>query len=137
MPGAINAVTLPLGPSTSTVLPSTVYFTLAGNGIGFLPIRDIAYSLFGLRVPDLPFRQVLRLNPNPFHCSLKVFASLTNLTVHRMGQAEGVRLDGQSRPVLPDFAEDFAAYAFAAGLTSGHDALRGGHDGDSQSTLHA
>src|SRR5271168_4201519 len=54
MPGAINAETLPLGPSTSTVLPSTVYFTPAGNGIGFLPIRDIAYSLCGLRVLSKP-----------------------------------------------------------------------------------
>src|SRR5580692_2220560 len=41
MPLAINADTLPLGPSTRTVLPSTLYFTPVGSGIGFFPIRDI------------------------------------------------------------------------------------------------
>src|ERR1700722_8192237 len=38
---------------------------------------------------------------------------------------------------LPDFAEDLAADTFAAGLTAGHDALGGGHDGDAQTTLNA
>src|SRR4051812_43527332 len=32
---------LPLGPSTRTVLPSTVTLTLAGTGTGCFPIRDI------------------------------------------------------------------------------------------------
>src|SRR5580658_5552588 len=41
MPFAISAETLPLGPSTRTVLPSTLYFTPAGRGITFFPIRDI------------------------------------------------------------------------------------------------
>src|ERR1700733_5336827 len=37
------ALTLPLGPSTRTVLPFslTVYLTPAGKAIGFLPIRDM------------------------------------------------------------------------------------------------
>src|SRR5580692_3602423 len=41
-PGSI-AVTLPLGPSTRTVLPFslTVYLTPVGRAIGFLPIRDM------------------------------------------------------------------------------------------------
>src|SRR5258706_1026489 len=34
--------------------------------------------------------------------------------------------------LLVDLAEDFAAHAFAAGLTAGHDALRGGEDVDPQ-----
>src|SRR5579862_6157126 len=40
-PWATSADTLPLGPSTRTVLPSTLYFTPAGSAIGFFPIRDI------------------------------------------------------------------------------------------------
>src|ERR1700743_3674460 len=41
MPSATNAETLPFGPSTRTVLPSTLYFTPLGSAIGFFPIRDI------------------------------------------------------------------------------------------------
>src|ERR1035437_1344965 len=41
IPSAIIADTLPLGPSTKTVLPCTVYLTLVGSAIGFFPIRDI------------------------------------------------------------------------------------------------
>src|ERR1700723_3877674 len=41
IPSATSADTLPLGPSTRTVLPSTLYFTPVGSGIGFFPIRDI------------------------------------------------------------------------------------------------
>src|SRR5271170_3461111 len=50
-PGSI-AVTLPLGPSTRTVLPFslTVYLTPTGRAIGFLPIRDITNPFSGLRV---------------------------------------------------------------------------------------
>src|ERR1700678_4504478 len=44
IPVGSMAVSLPFGPSTSTVLPCTVYFTVAGSGIGFLPIRDISIS---------------------------------------------------------------------------------------------
>src|SRR5271163_2038938 len=128
MPGAINAETLPLGPSTSTVLPSTVYFTPAGNGIGFLPIRDIAYSLCGLRVLwqlTLPNSTAARE-----HCSPYYHFQITTA-------AELRRRRPPVRPELPDFAEDLAAYAFAAGLTTGHDALGGGHDRDTQSALDA
>src|ERR1700733_5371776 len=51
MPAGTMAVNLPLGPSTSTLLPCILYFTVVGNGIGFLPIRDILFStLHGLRV---------------------------------------------------------------------------------------
>src|SRR3984957_16188308 len=62
-PGSI-AVTLPLGPSTRTVLPFslTVYLTPAGMGIGFLPIRDIKIP-FCLRVPRTA-------SADSFHCSL-------------------------------------------------------------------
>src|ERR1700760_1992967 len=46
MPVGSMAESLPLGPSTRTVLPCMVYFTLAGNGIGFFPIRDIVLQPF-------------------------------------------------------------------------------------------
>src|SRR5580765_8176240 len=52
MPAGSSAVTLPFGPSTSTELPLTVYFTPFGIGIGFLPIRDMFEILCGLRVPQ-------------------------------------------------------------------------------------
>src|SRR6202167_3328880 len=81
MPVGSKAVSLPLGPSTSTVLPCTVYFTVAGSGIGFLPIRDICF-------------------------------------------------------LLPDFAENLAADAFAPCLPSGHYAPRGGHDTDAEPALY-
>src|SRR3984957_15630543 len=65
MPSAISAETLPLGPSTKTVLPSTLYFPPGGSGIGFFPMRDIAQNPYlGLRVPRERFRSA-------FHCSLK------------------------------------------------------------------
>jgi len=51
-PSAIIAETFPLGPSTRTVLPCMVYFTPAGSGIGFFPIRDIASILFWLASPE-------------------------------------------------------------------------------------
>src|ERR1700677_971537 len=38
---------------------------------------------------------------------------------------------------LPDFAEDLAADTFATSLTTGHDTLGGGHDRDTEATLHA
>src|SRR5436190_3782107 len=38
---------------------------------------------------------------------------------------------------LPNFAENLTADAFAAGLTAGHDALRGRHNGDAKATLDA
>src|SRR5215469_1708828 len=44
MPSATSAETLPLGPSTRTVLPSTLYFTPEGSVIGFFPIRDIEFN---------------------------------------------------------------------------------------------
>src|SRR5580693_3734258 len=52
MPVGSRALTLPLGPSTRTVLPFslTVYLTPAGRAIGFLPIRDITNPFSGLRV---------------------------------------------------------------------------------------
>src|ERR1700744_1214652 len=53
MPSATNADTLPLGPSTKTVLPSTLYFTLEGSVIGFFPIRDIDLILHWLASPDV------------------------------------------------------------------------------------
>src|SRR5271157_3273852 len=47
-PAGMWVVTLPLGPCTVTVLPSTAYVTPLGNGIGFFPILDISLSLPGL-----------------------------------------------------------------------------------------
>jgi len=54
-------------------LPSTVYFTPAGNAIGFLPIRDIAYSLSGLRVLELAVQAILFRQFNST-AALKAFA---------------------------------------------------------------
>src|SRR6266567_2232162 len=51
-PSATSAETLPFGPSTRTVLPSTLYLTPAGSGIGFFPIRDIESILCWLASPD-------------------------------------------------------------------------------------
>src|ERR1700740_2216741 len=64
MPLATSAETLPLGPSTRTVLPSTLYLTPEGNGITFLPIRDIESILCWLASPEeqqMPFRSTAAL----------------------------------------------------------------------------
>src|SRR5580700_1361036 len=61
IPSAIRAETLPFGPSTRTVLPSTLYLTPAGSGIGFFPIRDIDSILYWLASPHLSF--VVPLQP--------------------------------------------------------------------------
>src|ERR1700751_6124650 len=52
IPSATSAETLPLGPSTRTVLPSTLYLTPEGSGMGFFPIRDIASILCWLASRD-------------------------------------------------------------------------------------
>src|SRR3954454_327441 len=69
MPAGSKAETLPLGPSTRTVLPLTVYLTPVGTGIGFLPIRDIS----------IPFQRLASRKgdqgPSLFHCSLAVAAA--------------------------------------------------------------
>src|SRR5580698_4490862 len=44
MPAGMTCSTFPLGPSTTIVLPLTVYLTPCGNGIGCFPIRDISKS---------------------------------------------------------------------------------------------
>src|SRR5690606_19619562 len=44
--------------------------------------------------------------------------------------------DTAAPPSLPDVAENFAAEALLAGLLVGHDALRGGQDGDTQPPEH-
>src|ERR1700723_2604226 len=54
IPSATSAETLPLGPSTRTVLPSTLYLTPAGSGISFLPRRDIDSILFQLAFEARP-----------------------------------------------------------------------------------
>src|SRR5438067_1070839 len=53
-----------------------------------------------------------------------------------VAQANRANQAPRKRQTLPDFAEDLAADTFATGLTAGHDALRCGHDGDSESALH-
>src|SRR5580698_6592165 len=52
MPSATSADTLPFGPSTRTVLPSTLYFTPEGSGITFFPIRDIECIPYWLASPE-------------------------------------------------------------------------------------
>src|ERR1017187_939616 len=74
-PSAIRADTLPLGPSTRTVLPSTLYLTPAGSGIGFFPIRDID-SILHLACESRETvvsdqLSVISFNAPSFHCSLQ------------------------------------------------------------------
>src|SRR5438105_7629393 len=73
MPPGSMALTLPLGPSTRTVLPFslTVYLTPAGRAIGFLPIRDMMNPFMAcesreqlvLVVPLQPVSQRLECSP--------------------------------------------------------------------------
>src|SRR5271163_1048899 len=64
IPEGIGCSTLPFGPSTTIRLPCTEYFTPAGNGIGFFPIRDILSILHGLRVPiAYEFQPIAPLQP--------------------------------------------------------------------------
>src|SRR5271154_5555515 len=68
MPPGSMAVTLPFGPSTRTVAPSsaTVYLTPAGRAIGFLPIRDMVRDpLRGLRVSGQTSAGPVPLQPKP------------------------------------------------------------------------
>src|ERR1019366_2174077 len=92
MPSAINAETLPLGPSTRTVFPSTLYLTPEGSGITFLPMRDIESILFAC--------ESRRSSQAPsFHCSSgKILPSQNYLATTKgsLRNAEGPRLDGQS-----------------------------------------
>src|SRR5215469_7160546 len=55
LPAGSSVVTLPLRPSTRTVLPLTEYLTPAGTGIGFLPIRDISESFERLASREADF----------------------------------------------------------------------------------
>src|SRR5882757_7673988 len=118
MPPGSMAVTLPLGPSTRTVLPLTVYLTPAGSGIGFLPIRDMM---------------------NPFvACELRAaFAGRSTAAGKLFFVRYPCRTTKTRMRQLPNFAENLAADTFAAGLTAGHDSLGGGHDGDAKATLDA
>src|ERR1700761_7169628 len=71
MPSATSAETLPLGPSTRTVLPSTLYFTPLGSAIGFFPIRDID-SILHLACESrrtVVSDQESVFNVDSFHCS--------------------------------------------------------------------
>src|SRR5580698_2141511 len=122
MPSAISAETLPLGPSTKTVLPSTLYFTPGGSGIGFFPMRDIDQNPYlGLRVPQERFRSA-------FHCSLKnscqfeVLSSQLPMLNRRQNICE---LRTKNRELLlPNLAKQLAAHAFAARLAARHHAFR-------------
>src|SRR5271154_912686 len=134
MPAGITCSTLPLGPSTTTVLPLTVYFTPVGSGIGFFPIRDILQSFYGLRVPTciVPLQPEQAFRPTTNSHSMPTAWPIL-IAWARMARNARVR---PTRPALPDFAEDLAAYTFAARLASGHHAPRRGEDADAQSTLH-
>src|SRR5436305_2640703 len=123
MPPGSMALTLPLGPSTRTVLPLTVYLTPVGSGIGFLPIRDMM---------------------NPFMaCESRVaFAVVPLQPVSRRLKCSYYRIEDSNLKrlclfSLPDFAENLAADTFAAGLTAGHDTLGSSHDGDAKTSLDA
>src|ERR1700728_2696183 len=138
MPAGITCSSLPFGPSTTTTVPSTEYFTPCGNAIGFFPIRDISNPLW-LASPGVAslhrstaasgrfFSTRPALNPGPSARPL-LFASA------RTARAACAR---PTRPASPDFAQHFATHAFAPGLATGHDALRGRHDADAQPALHA
>src|ERR1039458_1282917 len=135
MPSAISAETLPLGPSTRTVLPSTLYLTPAGSEIGFFPIRDIVSILLlacesrqgSFQRPRVP------LQPVQQGSEIRDQGSVRN----RYQQiCRNLIPDPCSLP-LPHFAEQLAAHAFAACLAAGHHTLGRGHDGDSKTALDA
>src|ERR1700757_2637831 len=139
MPTGIACSTLPFGPSTTTVLPCTEYFTPLGSGIGFFPIRDITSNPLRLASPD-------EFLNSPFHCSpgrnlstqLPLFFHANGVTTSLCSGTNGAqRACVPGRLVLPDFAENLAANAFTARLASGHHAPRRGEDADAESALHA
>src|ERR1700746_721692 len=123
MPPGSMAVTLPLGPSTRTVLPLTVYLTPAGSGIGFLPIRDMMNPFMACESRAAFADRSTAAGEPWLKCSL-----------YRIEESNLERLCSFA---LPDFAENLAADTFATGLTTCHDSLGGGHDGDAEATLDA
>src|ERR1700758_3538724 len=100
MPPGSRAVTLPLGPSTRTVLPLTVYLTPVGSGIGFLPIRDMMNPFVAC--------ESRTASAYSFHCSRRARGSNAAFTELKIQ----VRKDLVSFS-LPDFAENLAADTFA------------------------
>src|ERR1700723_1781828 len=53
MPTGSRVSTLPFGPCTRTVFPSTLTVTPLGKGIGFFPIRDINSLAFSFQPSHL------------------------------------------------------------------------------------
>src|SRR5208337_4131797 len=136
MPGAISAETLPLGPSTTTVLPSTLYLTPAGSGISFFPIRDIESILHlaceSRRSAFAPRSTAARTTVNSDQWTVISFwlPESTGLSTHQLTTVHC--------PLhLPHFAQQLAAHAFAARLTAGHHALGRGEDANAQTALDA
>src|ERR1700733_4824296 len=89
MPPGSMAETLPLGPSTRTVLPFslTVYLTPAGRAIGFLPIRDMMIPFVACESPGIV----------GFHCSLEPKAQIQKKNDARSGLFFFTRLRRGSR----------------------------------------
>src|ERR1700723_497232 len=139
IPSATSAETLPLGPSTRTVLPSTLYLTPAGSGISFLPIRDIDSILLELACESRPSNLA-----GAFHCS--PYNRGSEMRGHWLLGAPllidtGERFNpGKTDPCwppLPHFAQQLAAHAFSARLAARHHALGRGHNGDAKAALDA
>src|SRR4051794_38961481 len=76
----------PFGPLTVTTLPSSCTSTPEGTGTGSLPMRDIAFSSPGFRLPDVG-------EDFPTH------ALLVSLTV---GQQAGARRDDRDTEATED-----------------------------------
>src|SRR5271155_3120552 len=110
MPAGRVVSSLPFGPCTKTALPSNLTVTPLGIGIGFFPIRDISFQLLAF--------------------SSWLLALLSRLSPKAKGQEPRAGS-------LPNFAQQLAAYAFFAGLTSGHHAARGGQDINTHPAQHA
>src|ERR1700733_5219443 len=136
MPAGIACSTLPLGPSTTIVLPVTVYFTPLGSGIGFFSIRHKLLILKGLRVPAFHRSTAARQEVSRLYNRSKPKPTAWKVLLAPARKARKARVP-PTRGVSPDFAQDFAAYAFAARLASGHHTLGRGEDADAESALHA
>src|SRR5580692_4908864 len=109
MPAGRAVSNLPLGPCTSTVLPSILTVTPLGIGIGFFPIRDIRSALKLLA----PGFQLVQLD-------------------FGFGEQPEARSDS-----LPDLAQQFAAHAFFTGLASRHHSPWRSKDVDPHTAEHA
>src|SRR5579885_1089406 len=117
MPAGSGVSSLPFGPCTATVLPSSFTVTPLGTAIGFFPIRDI-----GLLAACGSQRRA---------------RALVSTFQLRRRWCLATRSPPSATAPLPDLAEQFSAQAFLAGLAPGHHALGRGENVDPQAAQHA